>query len=98
MFVKIAAVALAIAVTVPAVYIAVPPGPPPAGPSHQFVDSGDGDSTCDLHMIWRDNRGKWHSQCDQRHLDPYNVPSHVKRPDGSIWYMGPGVKAENNYH
>ena len=49
---------LAVACSMLAVYIPVPPGPPPVntGPSR----------------------------------DPWNVPSHVLREDGTLWYMGPG--------
>ena len=98
MLAKSVVIAIAFAVIVPAVYIAVPPGPPPVGPNHQFADAGDGDNTCDLPMSWWDRRGTRHSQCDQLHVDPYNVPTHVEYPDGTLLYMGEGVKAENNYH
>jgi len=102
MFLKTAIAVIVVATIVPAVYVTVPPGPPPAGPNHQFVDSGDGDNTCDQAMRWLEYRGiavpLWHSQCDQTHSDPYNVPTHVKKSDGTLLYMGEGVKADNNYH
>lgn len=90
-------IALTLAATLSAAYVAVPPGPPPNGTTHPFVQT-DGDLTCDQPLVWRDNRGWWHSQCDQSHSDPYNTPSHVRQPDGSVLYMGPGMGADNNYH